>query len=91
MSIPMTAKQVLDREFLEIRGKILEVAAALDRLDRAAGDVSQDPRAVRLRESLDLLRQETGDRAEQVQMHFSRVYEPGWREAFGLVRSRQTA
>ena len=30
----MNSEQILDREFLEIRAKILEVAAALDRLDR---------------------------------------------------------
>ena len=30
----MNSKQILDREFLEIRAKILEVAAALDRIER---------------------------------------------------------
>ena len=30
MSIPLNSEQVLDREYLEIRGEILEVAASLD-------------------------------------------------------------
>ena len=39
MATPLDAQQVLDREFLEIRGKILEIASSLDRLQRAAGTV----------------------------------------------------
>jgi hypothetical protein len=35
MPIPLDATEVLNREFLEIRAKLLEIAAALDRLDRA--------------------------------------------------------
>lgn len=89
MSIPMTSKQVLDREYLEIRGRILEIAAAFDRLDRAEGEVSSDPRVVLLRESLTAISNGSGDRAEQVQLIFSRRYEPSWREKFGLTTIRQ--
>ena len=89
MPNPMTAKQVLDREFLEIRCKILEIAAALDRLERAEGALDGDPRVVLLRESLQVLLAENGDRAEQVQMVFSRRYEPNWREKFGLNAIRK--
>ena len=84
MSIPLTAKEVLDREYLEIRAKILELAAAFDRLDRAEGAVEGDPRLSNVREALDLLIQDQADRAEQVQLVFSRVYEEDWREKFGL-------
>ena len=34
--------EVLEQEFLPIRAKILEVASALDRLDRASGSVASD-------------------------------------------------
>src|SRR5438105_3688541 len=37
MSSLLTAPEVLNREFLEIRSKILELAAALDRIARADG------------------------------------------------------
>ena len=89
MSIPMTAQQVLDREFLEIRCKILEIAAALDRLDRAPGSVQSDRRTAMLRDGLAALSSENADRAEQVQMIFSRRYEPGWREKFGISAARK--
>lgn len=80
MTPSLTATEVLNREFLEIRGKILEVAAAFDRLGRAAGSVGDDPRIARLREALSLILEEPQDRAEQVQMTFSREYDAGWME-----------
>lgn len=88
MSSPLTAKQILDREFLETRCKVLEVAAALDRLERATGDVQSDPRLVGLREALRVVLDGQADRAERVQLIFSRSYEPAWRETFGLAGQR---
>jgi hypothetical protein len=84
MSSVMTASQVLNREFLEIRAKILEIAASFDRLDRSEGSVTDDPRLRRIYEALDALRDSAGDRAEQVQLIFSRQYEDTWPEKFGL-------
>jgi hypothetical protein len=85
----MNAKQVLDREFLEIRCKILEIAAALDRQDRADGFVDSDPRVRSLREALQVLLSDGPNRAELVQMIFSRQYEPNWREEFGVSGKRK--
>jgi hypothetical protein len=84
MSSVPTAPEVLDREFLEIRAKVLEVAACFDRLDRAPGTVEQDPRMVRLRQAIDLLLDAYPDRAERTQLVFSRKYDENWRAKFGL-------
>jgi hypothetical protein len=84
MSAVPTAAEVFDREFLEIRAKVLEVAACFDRLDRARGTVAQDPRMVRLRQSIELLLDPRPDRAERTQLVFSREYDEGWRKKFGL-------
>ena len=88
MSIPMNSQQVLDREYLEIRGKILEVAASLDRLDRAAGDVTQDPRMALVHKGLQIALQSNGtqgdSRAKQIQLLFSREYADSWRHEFEL-------
>ncbi len=84
MSIPIPAPEVLDREFLVLRAKILELAAALDRLGRAEGEVSDDPRFARLFEARRVLEAQPDDRAEQVQLIFSRSYEDDWREKFGI-------
>lgn len=82
--MPMTANQVLDREFLELRAKVLELAAAFDRLDRAEGEIVKDPRWQRLHTALEVLKRPSSDRAEQVQMVFSREYEPDWRDSFDV-------
>jgi hypothetical protein len=81
---PMSASQILDREFLELRAKLLELGASLDRLDRAEGSVANDPRRERLLRGLQLLLDDQGDRAERIQRLFSREYSPDWRSALNL-------
>jgi hypothetical protein len=70
---PLDARKLLDLYYLDMRCHLLEVAAGLDRIDRAAGaeTVRQDPRAARLRASLGILASETPDRAERFLNLFS--------------------
>ena len=42
MPIPLDAPEVLNREFPEIRARLLQLAAALDRMDRADGSPEGD-------------------------------------------------
>ncbi len=81
MPTAMTAAATLDREFLNIRCRVLDIAAALDRIDRAVepGAVSSDPRVAKLRDAVGLLTDGKGDRAERVQMTFSDPYDENWR------------
>jgi hypothetical protein len=65
------AANTLDREFLAIRSRMLDVAAALDRIDRAADVVADDPRLMRIRRGLEILITGPPQRAEQVQREFS--------------------
>jgi hypothetical protein len=91
---PPTAVQVLERHFLEIRCKILDLAAALDRIDRAAGAAESragngrsnfyDPRLEQLREGVKLLLACEPGRAERVQMLFSDPYDADWRQQYGI-------
>jgi len=91
MSIPMNSAEILDREFFEIRAKILEIAAAFDRQDRALGDVSDDSRLKLIEEALSVLQQQNRDnRAEEVQLIFSREYDDQWQEE-SRVLSKGTA
>jgi hypothetical protein len=78
MPIPLSASEVLHREFLDIRCKTLDLAAAFDRLTRAEGSVEGDPRLARLREALRAVLERPEGRAEQVQMIFSREYDANW-------------
>lgn len=82
--MPRSAREVLDQEFLQIRAKILEVAAFFDRLSEAdASDVDQDQLKL-LEHGCQLLCDGDVDKAARVQMLFSREYESDWREKFAL-------
>ncbi len=69
----LTAEQVLDKYFLDARCMLLEVAATLDRFDRAEGGGSGDPRLDKLHEALAIVadRQASADRAERLLTLFS--------------------
>lgn len=82
VSAPLSAPEILNREFLEIRCKILDLAAAFDRLQRAEGALQEDPRLKLLQESLAIVSQTAADRAEQVQLLFSREYDQEWQSTF---------
>lgn len=85
MPIPMNAPEVLEREFLEARARLLQLGAALDRIDRAEGSVADDPRPGRLRQAIEALLDDSPDRAERLQMIFSLPYHDGWRTKYGLA------
>jgi hypothetical protein len=87
MPSPMAAPDVLNRDYLEIRCKLLEIAASLDRIDRSQGSAAGDPRLALIREAFDVLMDERGDRAEQIQLLFSRQYDDDWQQAFGMPPS----
>lgn len=83
------AAEVLNRDFLETRARILEIAAALDRLDRAPSRSGEHPdrRLAQLRQALEALLEPGPGRAETVQRLFSLEYDAGWQETFGLQPS----
>lgn len=84
MSSPADATALLDRHFLEVRARLLEVAATLDRLDRAQGDVSDDPRKQQLTTAIEMLLASEEGRAERLQRLFSRQYNASWRSDMQL-------
>jgi len=88
MSAPASASDVLAREFLEMRAKILELAAALDRVDRADGSVAADPRLRSIQRGLAALADAGSGRAERVQLIFSLPYQDGWRSDMAIDQRR---
>ena len=79
------ATQILDESFLEVRAKLLEVAATLDRIDHSADegtplDASAEVRRQKLDDAIRLLLSEGPDRAKRLQRLFSREYDTKWRE-----------
>lgn len=84
------AVEVLNRDFLETRSKILEVAAAFDRIDRATGRSGDHPdrRLAQLRQAIEALLEPGPGRTETVQRIFSLEYDPNWQEKNGFPRPR---
>ena len=74
MPSTLDGSQVLNTYFLEMRAKAIEIAASLDRIERAGGGdlMTSDPRLAQLHDAFKVLGA-TGisDRAEQLQMLFS--------------------
>jgi hypothetical protein len=69
----LTASQILDAYFLETRAKLLEIAANLDRVDRAAaGDKIADPRLVFIGDALKILQSDTPGRAQRILQRYSK-------------------
>jgi hypothetical protein len=100
MSASRTQQQVMQREYLPVRAKILEIAAALDRIDRADGTPADGTSAdgtsaegasesessrEQLQQALGVLLQSESGRAERVQKIFSLPYDQDWQHAFGLT------
>ncbi len=83
MSTELTATELLNREFLEMRHGLINIAAAFDRVDRADGAVvvRTDPRMGKLREAVMILTDGESNRAQRMQLVFSDEYDPAWREA----------
>jgi len=67
------ANEILDQQFLEMRWRVLSLAADLDRIQRASSDGSlpTDSRFEKLQDAIGILNSEEVDRAERVQMLFS--------------------
>lgn len=80
---PLAPADVLSREFAQIHCRILDLAAALDRVARA-GDCGGDPRWSQIDRCLAILAQAGSERAEGCQMAFSLPYDPQWRSQYGV-------
>jgi len=70
---PLSAAGLLDSYFLENRARLLEIAAFLDRIDRAKSpdDAKADFRYKALRAGLKLVHESEGDRAVSLQLKLS--------------------
>jgi len=75
-----SAQDILEQDFLEIRCLILNLAAALDRIDRAEGAdvIGKHEQMQLLQGGLDVLQQAGPGRAEKMQLLFSDQYKEGW-------------
>jgi len=81
MASLQTATEILDQDFLTVRARLIDIAAALDRIDRAGSDgmAGNDARRKQLREAIEILLDDRADRVAQIQLAFSDAYDADWR------------
>lgn len=84
-----SADEIVDEVFLDVRAKLLEIAATLDRIDRAVKDDGElddesEARRQKLLQATEILLSDEADRAERLQHLFSRPYQSDWREAMKI-------
>lgn len=84
-SAKQSATVILDRQFLEMRCQLLDLAAAFDRLERAPAfdQLTPDDRLRLLQEAVAILASPGANRAERLQLLFSDQYTPGWNRRGG--------
>ncbi len=80
----MNAIEILDQEFLTIRSRLLDIAASLDRIQRAEGDAESDSRMAHVSEAIEIVGSRLPHRAERVQLLFSREYDEAWKSRYEL-------
>lgn len=70
---PRSASQTLDNYFLEVRARLIEIAATLDRLDRSANphEIAADPRLAFIQQALTVLQSGQPQRARRIQELYS--------------------
>lgn len=69
---PLTQRELIDTYFMEHRVQVLDLAAFLDRIDRARElDAEDDFRLRSIRATVAVLADGEGDRTQRVQMLFS--------------------
>jgi hypothetical protein len=84
MSKKATASEVFDRDGQTVRSRLVDLAALLDRLERAEGFDAADLRYRAILASLGVLADGAGDYATRVHSCFSLPYDAKWRTEFGL-------
>lgn len=84
---PLTAEEVFEREGMILRAQLLDVAAVLDRLERAAdGESPEKLTQLPLQAIQELLISGDADRVDRILRLYSRTYDPSWQERFATER-----
>ena len=73
---PLAASRILDEQFLSVRSKLIDLAATLDRLDRAVegengSSIGSDARIEKIQKAVERLLEAGPGRAEAIQLIFS--------------------
>ena len=81
-----TAQQIVLEDFMIARARIVELAATLDRIERATGDVDDSKNMQLLMQGMHILCDDEVEKAKRVQLLMSRQYDPQWQAQMSIER-----
>jgi hypothetical protein len=84
--VERTAEQIIADEFMIARAKIVELAATLDRIERANGDVADSKNMQLLVQGMHILCDDEVEKAKRVQLLMSRHYDPNWQSQMSIEK-----
>ena len=81
-----SAAQIVADEFMIARAKIVELAATLDRIERASGSVDDSRNMQLLAQGMHILIDDQIEKAKRVQLLMSRDYDPNWQNLMSISK-----
>jgi len=81
-----SAQQIVAEDFMIARARIVELAATLDRIERATGDVDDSKNMQLLMQGMHILCDDEVEKAKRVQLLMSRQYDPQWQVQMSIER-----
>ncbi|MCY2985896.1 MAG: hypothetical protein NTY15_19895 [Planctomycetota bacterium] len=81
-----SATQIVADEFMIARAKIVELAATLDRIERASGNVDDSKNMQLLVQGIHILIDDQVEKAKRVQLLMSRDYDPEWQNIMSISK-----
>jgi len=81
-----SAQQIVAEDFMIARARIVELAATLDRIERATGDVDDSKNMQLLMQGMHILCDDEVEKAKRVQLLMSRQYDPQWQTQMSIER-----
>jgi hypothetical protein len=81
-----SAVQIVADEFMIARAKILELAATLDRIERASGSVDDSKHMQLLVQGMHILIDDQVEKAKRLQLLMSRDYDPNWQNLMSITK-----
>lgn len=81
-----SAAQIVADEFMIARAKIVELAATLDRIERASGNVDDSKNMQLLVQGMHILIDDEVEKAKRVQLLMSRTYDPNWQNLMSISK-----
>ena len=81
-----TAQQIVAEDFMIARARIVELAATLDRIERASGDVDDSRNMQLLMQGMNILCDDEFEKAKRVQLLMSRHYDPQWQTQMAIEK-----